>query len=91
MSYDSTEDFRGFVSEINSASLGQGVHSNNDRSRFVNLIPRRYLNLIENDTLRVDLHFGNELVALITFECDGGKLFMDGEFSHLWRLSSDCQ
>ena len=46
---------------------------------------------IENDTLRVDLHFGNELVALITFECDGGKLFMDGEFSHLWRLSSDCE
>ena len=45
----------------------------------------------ENDTLRVDLHFGNELVALITFECDGGKLFMDGEFSNLWRLSSDCQ
>ncbi len=44
----------------------------------------------ENDTLRVDLHFGNELVALVTFECDGGKLFMDGEFSHLWRLSSDC-
>lgn len=27
----------------------------------------------------------------VTFECDGGKLFMDGEFSHLWRLSSDCQ
>ena len=45
----------------------------------------------ENDTLTVDLHFGNELVALVTFECDGGKLFMDGEFSHLWRLSSDCQ
>ena len=44
----------------------------------------------ENDTLRVDLHFGNELVTLVTFECDGGKLFMDGEFSHLWRLSSDC-
>ena len=44
----------------------------------------------ENDTLRVDLHFGNELVTQITFECDGGKLFMDGVFSHLWRLSSDC-
>ena len=44
----------------------------------------------ENDTLRVDLHFGNELVALITFECDGGKLFMDGGFSQLWRLNSDC-
>ena len=45
----------------------------------------------QNDTLRVDLDFGNELVALITFECEGGKLFMDGQFSHLWRLSSDCQ
>ena len=45
----------------------------------------------ENDTLKVDLHFGNELVTLVTFDCDGGKLLMDGEFSHLWRLSSDCQ
>jgi hypothetical protein len=27
----------------------------------------------------------------VTFECDGGKLHMDGSFSHLWRLSSDCQ
>ena len=45
----------------------------------------------ENDTLRIDLDFGNELVALVTFECDGGKLFMDGQFSHLWRLSSDCE
>ena len=45
----------------------------------------------ENDILRVDLHFGNELVKLVTFECDGGKLFMDGQFSHLWRLSSDCE
>ena len=45
----------------------------------------------ENDILTADLDFGNELVALITFECEGGKLFMDGEFSHLWRLSSDCQ
>jgi hypothetical protein len=44
----------------------------------------------ENDTLRVDLNFGNELVTQVTFECDGGKLLMDGQFSHLWRLSSDC-
>ena len=44
----------------------------------------------ENDILIVDLNFGNELVTQVTFECDGGKLFMDGEFSHLWRLSSDC-
>ena len=56
-----------------------------------NHIPGTNPYTFENDTLRVDLHFGNELVALITFECDGGKLFMDGEFSHLWRLSSDCQ
>ena len=45
----------------------------------------------ENDTLRVDLHFGNELVTQVTFDCNGGKLLMDGEFSHLWRLSSACQ
>ena len=45
----------------------------------------------ENDTLRVDLHFGNELVTQITYECNGGKLYMDGVFSHLWRLSSNCQ
>ena len=56
-----------------------------------NHIPGTNPYTFENDTLRVDLHFGNELVTLVTFECDGGKLFMDGEFSHLWRLSSDCQ
>ena len=45
----------------------------------------------EDNILTVDLHFGNELVANITFECDGGKLLMDGQFSHLWRLNSNCQ
>ena len=44
----------------------------------------------EDNVLTVDLDFGNELVALVTFECGGGKLLMDGQFSHLWRLSSDC-
>ena len=34
---------------------------------------------------------GTAIGALITFECNGGKLLMDGEFSHLWRLTSDCQ
>ena len=53
-------------------------------------LPSTHPYTFENDTLRVDLHFGNELVALVTFECDGGKLFMDGEFSQLWRLTSDC-
>ena len=56
-----------------------------------NHIPGTNPYTFENDTLRVDLHFGNELVALVTFECDGGKLFMDGQFGHLWRLSSDCE
>ena len=55
-----------------------------------NHIPGTNPYTFENDTLRVDLHFGNELVTQITFECEGGKLLMDGVFSHLWRLSSDC-
>ena len=56
-----------------------------------NHIPGTNPYTFENDTLRIDLHFGNELVAPLIFECDGGKLFMDGQFSHLWRLSSDCE
>ena len=52
MSYDSTEDFRNSTDEINTASLKQGIHSNNDRNKFVKLIPKRFLNLIENDTFR---------------------------------------
>jgi hypothetical protein len=52
MSYDSTEDFRNFTDEINTASLKQGAHSNNDRNKFVKLVPKRFLNLIENDTLK---------------------------------------
>jgi len=43
------------------------------------------------DTLRVDLGFGNELVTHIKYECNDGKIFMDGVFSHLCRLSSNCQ
>ena len=46
----------------------------------------------ENDTLRVDLHFGNELVAPLIFECDGGKVYLDGPNPHhLYRLNSDCE
>lgn len=55
-----------------------------------NHIPGANPYTVENDTLRVDLHFGNEILTQITFECGGGKLFMDGVFSRLWRLSSDC-
>ena len=46
----------------------------------------------ENDTLRVDLHFGNELVAPLIFECDGGKVYLDGPNPYyLYRLNSDCE
>ena len=46
----------------------------------------------ENDTLRVDLHFGNELVAPLIFECNGGKVYLDGPNPHhLYRLNSDCE
>ena len=46
----------------------------------------------ENDTLRVDLNFGNELVAPLIFECDGGKVYLDGPNPHyLYRLNSDCE
>jgi hypothetical protein len=33
----------------------------------------------------------NGTPRVVTFECDGGKLHMDGSFSHLWRLSSNCE
>ncbi len=46
----------------------------------------------ENDTLRVELHFGNELVAPLIFECDGGKVYLDGPNPHhLYRLNSGCE
>ena len=31
----------------------------------------------ENDTLTVDLHFGNELITPITFECEGGEAIFE--------------
>ena len=43
-----------------------------------------------NDTLRVDLNFGNELVTPITFECDGGKANFTTPGYSLVRLNSGC-
>ena len=40
---------------------------------------------VENDILTVDLHFGNELITPITFECDGGEVFL----KHLNIVYSD--
>ena len=45
----------------------------------------------ENDTLRVDLNFGNELVTQVTFECDGGEVYFETPGYSLFRLNSDCQ
>ena len=43
-----------------------------------------------NDTLTVDLNFGNELVTPITFECDGDKVnFITPGYS-LYKLGSNC-
>ncbi len=45
----------------------------------------------KDGTLTVDLNFGNELVAPITFECDGGKAYvaLSNPF-YLYRLNSNC-
>ena len=44
-----------------------------------------------NDTLRVDLNFGNRLVTPITFECDGGKAIFTTSGYSLIKLGSGCQ
>ena len=46
----------------------------------------------ENGVLKIDLHHGNELVANITFECDGGKIYVESQNPYyLYRLNSNCQ
>ena len=46
----------------------------------------------ENGVLKIDLHHGNELVANIMFECDGGKIFVESQNPYyLYRLNSNCQ
>ena len=45
----------------------------------------------EDGTLTVDLNFGNELVAPLTFECDGDKVYLESlNPYYLQRLGSDC-
>ena len=46
---------------------------------------------INGDTLIVNLHHGNELVAPLTFECDGDKVHLGTANSyHLYKLGSNC-
>ena len=45
----------------------------------------------ENNILIVDLHFGNELVAPLKFECDGNKVVFETTYPiHLIRFNSEC-
>ena len=55
-----------------------------------NALPAVHNYSFVNDTLRVDLNFGNELVTPVTFECSGGKAnFITPGYS-LIRLGSGC-
>lgn len=55
-----------------------------------NAIPATNTYTIENDTLRVDLHFGNELVTALNFHCNGDKVYFESPGYYLYRLGSDC-
>ena len=55
-----------------------------------NALPGTHNYTFVDDTLTVDLNFGNELVTPITFECEGGQaIFITPEYS-VYRLESDC-
>ena len=57
-----------------------------------NQIPTTNPYTFENGVLKIDLHHGNELVANITFECWGDKIFVESQNPHhLYRLNSNCQ
>ena len=55
-----------------------------------NHIPTTNPYTFENNVLTVDLHFGNELVTPIAFECDGGEAYFETSGYSLFRLNSDC-
>lgn len=46
---------------------------------------------VESYSFDGDTLVWNGTARAVTFECDGGKLHLDNVFSHLWRLSSNCQ
>ena len=55
-----------------------------------NHIPTTNPYTFENNVLTVDLHFGNELVTPVAFECDGGEAYFETPGYSLFRLNSDC-
>jgi hypothetical protein len=44
----------------------------------------------QDNVLTVDLHFGNELLTPVTFECDGDEVYFETPEYSLFRLNSDC-
>ena len=57
-----------------------------------NHLPATYPYTFENGILKIDLHHGNELVAPIIFECDGGKILVESQNPYyLYRLNYKCQ
>ena len=55
-----------------------------------NHIPTTNPYTFENNFLTVDLHFGNELVTPVVFECDGGEAYFETPEYSLFRLNSNC-
>jgi len=55
-----------------------------------NHIPGTNNYTVEDNILTVDLHFGNELITPITFECDGGEAIFETPEYSLFRLNSGC-
>jgi len=55
-----------------------------------NHIPTTNPYTFENNVLTVDLHFGNELITPIRFECNGGEVYFETPGYSLFRLSSGC-
>ena len=56
-----------------------------------NHLPTTHPYTYENNILIVDLHFGNELIAPLSFECDGNKItFESANANDLIRFGSKC-
>ena len=55
-----------------------------------NHIPGTNPYTFENDTLIVDLHFGNELVTPVIFECEGDKARFVTPAYNMLRVGTNC-
>ena len=66
------------------------LYNNSYEAADGNHLPLTNPYTFENDTLTVDLHFGNELITPITFECDGGEAIFETPGYSLFRLNSGC-